>query len=76
MNFSDILKIKTAWDTFTGNHPKFPMFLKAVRSKGIPEDTVIEVSITYPDGKVLDTNIKVTASDLELYEALKNMDPR
>ncbi|MBQ7564247.1 MAG: hypothetical protein IJT16_09680 [Lachnospiraceae bacterium] len=73
MNIPDIMKIKTAWDTFTANHPKFPMFLNAVRNKGITEDTILAVTITYPDGQVLDTNIKVTASDLELYETLKSL---
>ena len=68
-----IMKIKNAWGTFTANHPKFPMFLNAVKNSEITEGTVIAVSFTYPDGKVVDTNIKVTASDLELFETLKNI---
>ena len=73
MNIPDIMKLKTAWDTFTANHPKFPLFLNAARSRGISEDTIVAVTITYPDGQVLDTNIKVSASDLELFESLKNL---
>ncbi|MCR4655141.1 MAG: hypothetical protein K5770_02760 [Lachnospiraceae bacterium] len=73
MNIPDIMKLKNAWDTFTQNHPKFPMFLNAARAAGIKEGTIIAVSITDPDGKVIDTNAKITASDLELFETLKEM---
>lgn len=68
-----ILKIKQAWDTFTSVHPKFPMFLNAVKKEGIKVGTVIEVSITSPEGKQMNTNIKVTESDLNLFETLKDM---
>jgi len=73
MDMNMLIKLKGAWDTFTMNHPKFPMFLKAMKSTGIKEGSVIAVSITDPDGKCIDTNIKVTASDLELFETLKNL---
>jgi len=73
MDFSAIMQLKGAWDTFTANHPKFPMFLKAVMSKGIKEGTIIEVTITDPDGNPVNTNIKVTQSDLQLFETLKGL---
>lgn len=72
-NMQAIFKIKGAWDTFTKNHPKFPMFLNAVKQAGVPEGAIVSISITEPDGKVIDTNIKVTASDLELFETLKTL---
>lgn len=74
-NMEALFKLKGAWDTFTRNHPKFPKFLKAVLKTGIKEDTIIAISITDPDGKVMDTNLKVTASDLELLETIKNIRP-
>ena len=73
MNIPDFIKLKNAWETFTDGHPKFPMFLNAVRASGIKEGTVIGISVTQPDGKVIDTNIKVTAADLELFETLKSL---
>lgn len=72
-NMQAIFKIKGAWDQFTKNHPKFPLFLSAVKQAGIPEGSIIAISITEPDGRVIDTNIKVTASDLELFETLKSL---
>lgn len=73
MDFGSILKMKNAWSKFTNNHPKFPQFMSAVQRKGIKENTIIEVKITDPDGTELCTNIKVTASDLALFEELKGM---
>ena len=73
MNIPDFMKAKNAWDTFTLNHPKFPAFLNAARSMGIKEGTVIGVSITDPSGQIIETNVKVTASDLELFEMLRAM---
>ncbi len=75
MNIQDIMKLKTAWDTFTANHPKFPAFLNAAKQAGIKENTIVAISITDPEGKTIETNVKVTSSDLELFETLKGMHP-
>ena len=73
MNISAIWKLKGAWEKFTSNHPKFPLFLDAMQRKGISEGTVIAISFTDTEGKTIETNIKVTASDIELYESLKDL---
>lgn len=73
MNISAIWKLKGAWEKFTTNHPKFPLFLDAMQRKGIQEGTVIAISFTDVEGKTIETNIKVTASDIELYESLKDL---
>lgn len=70
MDISAIMKAKSAWETFTRNHPKFPMFLNAVRRDGIKEGTLIEISVVDPDGSKKETNVRVTASDLELLNML------
>lgn len=73
MDFNAAMKLKQAWDTFTGNHPKFPGFLNAMRARGVHEGDIVAISVTGPDGKTMETNIRVTASDLELFETLKNL---
>lgn len=73
MDFGSLFKIRGAWNKFTRNHPKFPQFLSAAQNKGIKENTVIDIKITDPDGTELFTNIKVTASDIELFEELKGL---
>ena len=72
-NPAALFKIKGMWDTFVQTHPKFPMFLNAVKNSGISEGSILEVQITQPDGEVMKTNIKVTQSDLELFEQLKTL---
>lgn len=73
MDFNNMMQMMNAWNTFKGNHPKFPAFCKAVASRGIKENTIIEVSITTPEGERIETNIKVKESDLELMKQLTNM---
>lgn len=70
MDISSFMNYKRAWDTFKGNHPKFPSFIKAVKQKGVPEGTEIEISVRYPDGQTLRSGIKVRDSDLELLQTL------
>ena len=72
-NLQMVFKLKGMWDNFAANHPMFPKFLAAVSKKGIKEGTIIEISITDPDGTPMNTNIKVTASDIELFNALKDL---
>ncbi len=69
----DMFRAMQAWNTFRKNHPKFPAFLDAVRREGIHEGTVVDLKITTPDGKALETNFRVTESDLELFEMLKGI---
>lgn len=73
MNPSNLMTVMSSWQTFIGNHPKFPAFLNAVKTEGVKEGTIIEVSITSPEGKRIETNIKVTDSDLELFNTIKSM---
>lgn len=76
MNFNQIAmmqKIQSGLNTFRQNHPKFPMFLKAVSQEALVEESVIEITVTTPEGKEYCSNLKVKPSDLELVEILKNM---
>lgn len=73
MNPTAIFKAKKSWETFCGNHPRFPAFLQAVQSAGIQEGTIIEVSVTTPEGKTLTTNVKLTDSDMQAFNDLKGL---
>lgn len=73
MDIMKMMKIKGAWDKFQKNHPKFVPFLNAVSQNGVTEGTIMELTVTTPDGKSLSTNIKVQSSDLELLEQIKSM---
>lgn len=73
MNPQAMMQIMGAIGIFKNNHPKFFTFLNAVVKPGLPEDTVIEITVTKPGQEPITTNIKVMQSDLELFNSLKNM---
>lgn len=72
MNPMALMQMKGLLDRFKGNHPKVPMFFSAA-AKSIEEGSIIEISVTSPDGRKINTNMRVTAEDLELVEQLKNL---
>ena len=73
MNPMDIMKVMNAKNTFSANHPKFSAFLKAVFQGGIPEGTIIEISVKRPEEDAITTNLKVQQSDLDLFHELQNL---
>ena len=72
MNFQSLLQLKSLWQRFPDQHPKFPAFLRAAQP-ALKEGSVIAFSITTPEGKIIESNLKVTSTDLELIESLKQM---
>ncbi|MCI8799203.1 MAG: hypothetical protein HFH88_05230 [Lachnospiraceae bacterium] len=67
------MKLMSAKNQFSNNHPKFEAFLNSVFSKKMEEGTVIEMTVTRPGEKPLTANLKVQQSDLELLEELKGL---
>ena len=68
-----LLQLKGAWEQFQIRHPKFPAFLNAAAGINLKEGTIIDVTITSPDGGQIGTNLKLTAEDLQLFQELKEM---
>ena len=72
-NISAMMKIRSAWAAFSSNHPKFAAFLNEAGRNGAPEGTILEIHMEYPDGRRISSNMRITASDLELFESLKQL---
>lgn len=72
MNFQALLQLKNLWQRFTDQHPKFPAFLRAAQP-ALREGSVIAFTITTPEGKVIESNLKVTAEDIELIKSLRQI---
>lgn len=68
-----VMKLMSAKNKFTANHPKFAAFISAVFGTGIPEGTIIEITVTKPGQQPMTTNLKVLESDLELLQQLKEL---
>ena len=73
MNPSSIMKILSAKNTFTANHPKFSAFISTVFRNGIEEGTIIEITVQKPGQEPLTSNIKVQRSDLDLLQELREL---
>lgn len=73
LNPMKLMKLKKAWETFTGNHPKFPKFIEAIQNKGLQEGTIIEIIVTTPAGENISSNVKLTTSDMALLSEMKDL---
>ena len=73
MNPATAMKFMGMMNKFTSNHPKFVAFFKTVFSTGIPEGTIIEITVTKPGQDPITSNMRVTQEDLEMMESLKEL---
>ena len=73
MNPATMMKIMSAKNKFTENHPKFVAFLNKIFTMGVTEGTVIEITVTRPGEEPITTNMKVLQSDLDLMNELQQL---
>lgn len=74
MNPGAIFKMKGVLEKFNQNHPKVVSYFASVFGQnGVPEGSVIELTVTKPGEEPVTTNMKVTADDVELVKLLKEM---
>lgn len=76
MNPQSMIQFMNALNTFRANHPKFAGFIGMFLKTGIPEGSVIEITVTKPGEEPVTTNMKVQQSDIELIQALKSINPQ
>jgi predicted amidohydrolase len=70
MNMGSVMNLR---NQFVQTHPKFAAFFQNVLGQGIEEGSVIEITVTRPDGTTTTGNMRVQASDLEMLQELKNL---
>ena len=76
MNISQLARLHSLrkhLEVFQKNHPKFQHFLNAVSRDAVKEGTVIEISVTHPEGKTYVTNLKLQKDDLDFLQALQQL---
>ncbi|MCQ2518350.1 MAG: hypothetical protein MJ119_06250 [Lachnospiraceae bacterium] len=71
VNPAQLLQFKKKWDEFSGRHPKFVQFIQACAAGGIGTDSIIAVTVTLPDGNVIQSNMKVTEEDVEMLKSFQ-----
>ncbi len=72
-NPAALMQMIGLWSRFQKNHPKFPKFLKAVAQNGMKEGSIIEIKVTTAEGESFDSNLKISADDMDMIEQLKKM---
>jgi hypothetical protein len=72
MNPMLLMQLQQRLSLFQHDHPKVLPFIQAVGNNAVQEGTVFAVKVTTPDGKVLESNIKLTANDIETINMIKN----
>lgn len=65
INPMKLMKLKEMGERFKANHPRVPAFFEAAVG-GIGEGSIIEMSVTDPQGKKICANIRVTADDMAM----------
>ncbi len=73
VNPLQIMKIKTQLNNFRKRHPGFTAFIRAVRRKGLPEGSVVDLKVTSPDGETVTTNFRVTQEDLDFISMISEL---
>ena len=72
MNPQALMQFMSAINTFKSNHPKFASFMERYMKSGLPEGSVIEITVTEPGAEPVTTHMKVLQSALELIQSLKD----
>ncbi len=65
MNPMMLMQLQQRIQTFQQDHPKVMPFMNAVKDNALMEGAVFAMKVTTPDGKTLESNIKLTANDIE-----------
>lgn len=65
INPMKLMKLREMGERFKANHPRVPAFFEAAM-RGVAEGSVIEMSVTDPQGKKICANIRVTADDMAM----------
>ena len=71
VNPAKLLKFRKEWGEFENRHPKFVRFIMTIARNGILEGSIIEIKVTAPDGTVTESNMRVSAEDMEMVKGLQ-----
>ncbi len=74
MNPKMLMQLQQRLQTFQQDHPKFLPFLSAVKDNAVQEGSVFAVKVTTPDGRTIESNIRLTANDIETIRMMSNPD--
>lgn len=68
-----LMRLANLGKRFRANHPKMAAFLAKVLAPGVPEGSIIELTVIKPGAEPVTANMRVTAEDMELLRELREM---
>ncbi len=73
INFGALMKVKGLKDDFEKNHPGVTSFFHKEVLTGLPEGTVVEISLIKPGQDKVTTTMKVNEKDKEIFATLSSL---
>lgn len=73
INPAQMMKAMGLFRAFQQRHPKAVAFFQHSFQTGIPEGTILEMTITKPGEPPVTTNLRVQPEDLALFRELQSM---
>lgn len=73
INPAQMMKAAGLFRRFQQDHPKVISFVQHELGTGIPEGSVIEMTVTKPGHEPVTANFRVLREDVEMVEELKKM---
>ncbi len=67
------MKVAGEFRRFQADHPKVAAFAQKEIQSGIPENSVVEITITKPGADPVTCNFRVLAKDVEMVENLRKL---
>ena len=67
-NIGNMMKIMNAWNIFKKKPPEIPGILQCSFQTGFKGGDIMAITVTTPDGEKIETNLRIKAEDLELFE--------
>ena len=69
----ELLRVEVEKEPFRANHPKFPAFLDTIQKNAMQDGTIVEITVTTPDGRRYESNLKLKQEDLDLLEMFRHL---
>ena len=69
----ELIQMKQRMEQFFEGHPKVRPFFHAVSRNAVKEGSVIEVKVTPPDGDAYESNIRLSAQDVDTIRMLMQL---
>lgn len=73
VNPAALLTFKKKIEEFGMRHPRFVSFIQALKGQEMPVGSIIDITVTMPTGETYQSNIKLTAEDLEMLKTISSM---